>query len=96
MVGTGVAAVQTMERPTGEAHDAVELIIPNLNWRYSGVTATNRAVAPLLARRCRAAWLGPHRPQGIDALGCGGLIALWWRPPRRHAVRIGTPGATWR
>ena len=39
----------------GEAHDTVELIIPNLNWRYSGVTATNRAVAPLLARRCPAA-----------------------------------------
>ena len=39
-----------MDEPMGEAHDTVELIIPNLNWRYSGVTATNRAVAPLLAR----------------------------------------------
>ena len=72
----------------GEAHDTVELIIPNLNWRYSGVTATNRAVAPLLARRCPAAWLGPHRPQGIGALSLGGLLMLRRRPPRRQALRI--------
>jgi mannosyltransferase len=83
-----VAAVTAMDEPAGEAHDEVELIIPNLNWRYSGVTATNRAVAPLLARRCRAAWLGPHRPQGVGALGLGGLLMLRVRPPRRHRLRI--------
>jgi mannosyltransferase len=77
-----------MDEPMGEGDDAVELIIPNLNWRYSGVTATNRAVAPLLARRCPAAWLGPHRPQGIGALSLGGLLMLRWRPPRRQALRI--------
>ena len=77
-----------MDEPMGEAHDTVELIIPNLNWRYSGVTATNRAVAPLLARRCPAAWLGPHRPQGIGALSLGGLLMLRRRPPRRQALRI--------
>jgi mannosyltransferase len=60
----------------GTVLDELELIIPNLNWRYSGVTATNRAIAPLLAKRCRAAWLGPHRPQGVPGLSLGQLLRL--------------------
>ena len=40
----------------------LQLIVPNLHRRYSGVTATNRMVAPKLARMFRAAWLGPMRP----------------------------------
>jgi mannosyltransferase len=71
-----------------QALDELELIVPNLNWRYSGVTATNRAIAPLLATHCRAAWLGPHRPEGIAALGIVDLLRLRFRPPRRRAVRI--------
>ena len=43
----------------------LEVIIPNLNWRYSGGTAVNRTIAPLIAKRWRAAWLGPDRPEGI-------------------------------
>ena len=69
------------------AEDALEVIIPNLNWRYSGVTATNRAVAPLLARQCRVAWLGPHRPDGVAGLGLFDLLCLRFRPPAR-SVRI--------
>ena len=66
----------------------VEVIVPNLNWRYSGVTATNRAVAPLLARKARVAWLGPHRPDGVPALRLRELLRLR-RPPLRiwHARR---------
>ena len=37
----------------------LEVIIPNLNWRYSGGTAVNRTIAPLIAKRWRTAWLGP-------------------------------------
>ena len=40
-----------------EALDALEVVIPNLNWRYSGGTAVNRTIAPLIAKRWRAAWL---------------------------------------
>jgi mannosyltransferase len=36
----------------------LQLIVPNLHRRYSGVTATNRMVAPRLANMFRAAWLG--------------------------------------
>ena len=51
-----------------EALDELEVIIPNLNWRYSGGTAVNRTIAPLIAKRWRAAWLGPDRPDGIAGL----------------------------
>ena len=40
----------------------LQLIVPNLHRRYSGVTATNRMVAPKLASMFRAAWFGPMRP----------------------------------
>jgi mannosyltransferase len=60
----------------------LQLIVPNLHRRYSGVTATNRMVAPKLARMYRAAWLGPHAPDGIARMGFADLLKL-----RRH----GTP-----
>ncbi|WP_456823052.1 glycosyltransferase family 4 protein [Bradyrhizobium sp. USDA 4502] len=71
--------------PAGE----LELIVPNLHRRYSGVTATNRMVAPKLAKMFRAAWLGPHRPDGIDAIGFADLLHLWRRasPLIWHARR---------
>jgi mannosyltransferase len=61
---------------------ALAVIIPNLHWRYSGVTATNRAVAPRLAARIGTAWLGPDAPQGMPKLGLADLLAL-----RRGAER---------
>ena len=35
----------------------LQVVVPNLHRRYSGVTATNRMVAPKLAKMFRAAWL---------------------------------------
>jgi len=58
----------------------LDLIVPNLHRRYSGVTATNRMVAPKLAKRLSAAWFGSHAPDGIARLGIGGLFKLWRRP----------------
>jgi len=58
----------------------LQLIVPNLHRRYSGVTATNRMVAPKLAGLYRAAWLGPHAPEGIARLGFADLMALWRSP----------------
>jgi mannosyltransferase len=54
-----------------------QLIVPNLHRRYSGVTATNRMVAPKLARMFRAAWLGPYAPHGIARIGFAELLKLW-------------------
>ena len=58
----------------------LQVIVPNLHRRFSGVTATNRMVAPRLATLVRAAWLGSYRPDGISGMGLGDLIKLWRRP----------------
>src|SRR3954454_6267238 len=57
----------------------LQLIVPNLHRRYSGVTATNRMVAPKLARMFRAAWLGSHTPDGIARMAFADLLRLWRR-----------------
>src|SRR6202044_4238132 len=67
----------------------LQLIVPNLHRRYSGVTATNRMVAPKLAKMFRAAWLGPDAPDGIARMGLAELLKLWRRrtPLIWHARR---------
>ena len=67
----------------------LQLIVPNLHRRYSGVTATNRMVAPKLAKMFRAAWLGPYAPHGIARIGFAELLKLWRRrmPLIWHARR---------
>jgi len=71
-----------------ESLRALEVVIPNLNWRYSGGTAVNRTIAPLIARRWRAAWVGPDRPEGIEGLSLGDLIRLRFRSPSHGKIRI--------
>jgi mannosyltransferase len=75
-------------RPAGAAgvarDEAIEAIIPNLSWRYSGGTATNQAIAPGLARLMRIGWLGPDRPEAVPRLTLGGLMRL--RTPRAVPV----------
>ena len=67
----------------------LQLIVPNLHRRYSGVTATNRMVSPKLAKMFRAAWLGSHAPDGISRIGFLDLLKLWRRgtPLIWHARR---------
>ena len=67
----------------------LQLIVPNLHRRYSGVTATNRMVAPKLAKMFRAAWLGPDAPAGIARIRIVDLLRLWVRrtPLIWHARR---------
>lgn len=67
----------------------IEVVVPNLHRRYSGVTATNRMVAPKLALRCRAAWFGTQAPDGIARMGVVDLLRLWGRnrPVIWHARR---------
>jgi mannosyltransferase len=57
----------------------LQLIVPNLHRRYSGVTATNRMVSPKLAKMFRAGWLGPDAPDGIARIGVVDLLKLWRR-----------------
>jgi mannosyltransferase len=72
-----------------QAARQLQLIVPNLHRRYSGVTATNRMVAPKLAKLFRAAWLGPDAPDGFARMGVADLLKLWRRrsPLIWHARR---------
>src|ERR1700759_1115944 len=78
-------SVPSETSPAGD----LQLIVPNLHRRYSGVTATNRMVAPKLAKRFRAAWLGPDAPDGIARMGIADLLKCWRRrtPLIWHARR---------
>jgi mannosyltransferase len=69
--------------------DNLQVIVTNLHWRYSGVTATNRMVAPHLATMIRAGWLGSDAPDGIARLDGRDLMRLWLRrqPVIWHARR---------
>src|SRR3954451_14103609 len=58
----------------------LQLIVPNLHRRYSGVTATNRMVAPKLAQRFDAAWFGSDAPEGIARINAADLLK-WRRRP---------------
>jgi mannosyltransferase len=71
-----------------KTQDEIEVIIPNLSWRYSGGTAVNRTIAPLIAQNCNAAWFGPDVPEGIRKLGWLDLLMLRFQQPRRHRLRI--------
>jgi mannosyltransferase len=72
-----------------EVRGDLQLIVPNLHRRYSGVTATNRMVSPKLAKMFRAGWLGPDAPDGIARIGVADLLKLWRRsaPLIWHARR---------
>lgn len=75
--------------PIDDKPSGLELVVPNLHRRYSGVTATNRMVSPKLARRFRAAWFGSNAPEGIARMGLADLLKLWGRraPLIWHARR---------
>ncbi len=68
--------------------EELEVIIPNLKKRYSGGTAVNRTIAPQIAERCRTAWLGPDRPQGVAGLGVVDLVRLRFHQPQGRVARI--------
>jgi mannosyltransferase len=74
----------------------LQLIVPNLHRRYSGVTATNRMVAPKLAQLFRAGWLGSDAPEGIARIGIPDLAKLWrrrtpliWHARRNNEMIVG-------
>jgi mannosyltransferase len=76
--------------------DELQLIVPNLHRRYSGVTATNRMVAPKLAKMFWAAWFGPDAPDGIERMTVADLARLWrrrstliWHARRNNEMIVG-------
>jgi mannosyltransferase len=90
MLRIGIAAKRSFSVGLDtQAADELQLIVPNLHRRYSGVTATNRMVAPRLAKLFRAAWFGGDAPEGIARMDAADLLKLWRRraPLIWHARR---------
>jgi mannosyltransferase len=77
-------------KPSGPA---LEVIIPNLHWRYSGVTATNRMVGAHIARLVPTSWLGSNRPDSIAPISWTGVLALRFR--RRPSDKTARPAVIW-
>src|SRR2546430_13008471 len=76
--------------------DHLQLIVPNLHRRYSGVTATNRMVAPKLAQLFRAAWRRPDGPDGTRRIAVAKLLKLRrrrtpliWHARRNNEMIVG-------
>ncbi|THD70203.1 MAG: glycosyltransferase family 1 protein [Bradyrhizobium sp.] len=76
--------------------DHLQLIVPNLHWHYTGVTATNRMVAPKLAETLRVGWLGTDAPEGITRMTMADLARLWrrrtpliWHARRNNEMIVG-------
>jgi len=74
----------------------LQVIVANLHWRYSGVTATSRMVSPRLAKMFAAAWLGPDAPDGIARMSAADLLKLWrrrtpliWHARRNNEMIVG-------
>jgi mannosyltransferase len=74
----------------------LQLIVPNLHRRYSGVTATNRMVAPKLAQLFRAGWFGSDAPDGIARVAIADLAKVWrrrtpliWHARRNNEMIVG-------
>src|SRR6266436_6780607 len=79
MLRIGMRETEPVVAIENNSADYLQLIVPNLHRRYSGVTATNRMVAPKLAKMFRAAWFGPDVPDGIARMGTSDLAKLWRR-----------------
>lgn len=54
----------------------IDVIVPNLKWRYSGVTSANRNVTPRVARELNVRWFGSYRPDDVPALSVSQLLRL--------------------
>jgi mannosyltransferase len=68
----------------------LDVIIPNLHWNYTGVTATNRMIAPQVARVAVARWFGSDAPDGIETMRFSEVLALPFQGRRKivwHARR---------
>ena len=67
----------------------VDVVLPNLNSRYSGVTSTIVALLPHHVRRLRVAGLGPHLGDDTPRIGWADILRHGWTRPRSgRAMRV--------
>jgi len=66
----------------------VEVVAPNLNRRFSGVTATVLALLPHQKRSLGIAALGHHLPSDLPRIGWADILRHGWTPPKGRPFRI--------
>ena len=73
-------------RPS-DLHNLIALA-PNLHWRYSGVTSTILALAPLMAQRGAVACVGAHLPESAPQIPFRQVLVHGWSRPPQGRFRI--------
>jgi mannosyltransferase len=66
----------------------VEVVTPNFNRRYSGVTATVMALLPEIARSFNIAAIGHHVPDGLPRVSWLDILIKGWTRPATKPFRI--------
>jgi mannosyltransferase len=76
-----------MPRATHDIRD-IEVIVPNLKLRHTGVTSTIAALLPVQARRLKIAAVGFSLPADWPQVSWINLFLHGWQPPRHRPLRI--------
>ncbi len=66
----------------------IEVVAPNLNRRFSGVTSTVIALLPHQAKAIRIAALGYHIPETVPRVGWRDILRHGWGRPSGRTCRI--------
>lgn len=66
----------------------IDVIAPNLHWRFSGITATIRALVPVQSDMCRIAVIGPDMPGSVRTIRLVDLLRFGWSRPTTQPFRI--------
>lgn len=66
----------------------VEVVAPNLNRRYSGVTATVMALLPEQAKTLNIAAIGHHIPPDLPRISWFDILTKGWTRPKTRPFRI--------
>lgn len=76
-----------MERALGDVRE-IDVIVPHLKRRHTGVTTTVAALLPVQARQLRIAALGFGLPADWPQISWADLLRHGWRPPTHRPFRI--------
>ena len=76
-----------MPRATHDIRD-IEVIVPNLKLKHTGVTSTIAALLPVQARRLKIAAVGFGLPADWPQIGWGNFFLHGWKRPRHRPFRI--------
>ncbi len=74
-------------RPSADL-GAIEVVAPNLNRRYSGVTTTVMGLLPKQRQKVNIASIGYHIPDSLPRVGWLDILTTGWTRPKTKPFRI--------